>query len=89
MIIKRNKKISNEEYYRFSSLLQDIQTFMGKHPSMSYIEFDYSIARDITLFTVEPNLDFSELENMIQLIKKTLPSIKRIFNVAQLIKHVI
>ncbi|MGI6711045.1 MAG: transposase [Bacilli bacterium] len=80
MIIKRNKKISNEEYYRFSSLLQDIQTFMGKHPSMSYIEFDYSIARDITLFTVEPNLDFSELENMIQLIKKTLPSIKRIFN---------
>ncbi len=79
-MIKRGKKNNNEEYYRLASLLEDINAFVGKHPSMTYIEFDYSVARDITLFTVEPNLDFNELENMIYLIKKALPSIKRIFN---------
>lgn len=75
-----HSKISKEDYYRFSSLLQDIKMFVEKHPDMSYIEFDYFVVHDMTLFTVEPDLDFQELESTIHLIRKALSAIKRIFN---------
>jgi len=75
-----NNKISEEEYSRFFSLLQNIRVFMETHPNMSYIEFDYYVVHDITLFTVEPNLDFEELESNIYFIKKAIPALRRIFN---------
>ncbi len=69
-----------EEYNRFSSLLEGIKEFANNHQIMSYIEFDYYVVHDMTLFSVEPDFDFEKLETMIFNIKKTTPAIKRIFS---------
>lgn len=72
--------IKIEEYQRASSLLKGIQDFVKKHPLMSYIEFDYYVVHDLTLFSVEPDFDFTKLSQTIYSIKKATPAIKRIFN---------
>jgi len=72
--------ISDEDYYRFSSLLKDIQTFVEKHGVVSYIEFDYYVVQDMTLFSVDPDLDFAKLENTISQLRKAVPAVKRIFS---------
>ncbi len=77
---KNFMNISDEDYYRFSSLLKDIQSFVEKHQNVSYIEFDYYVVHDMTLFSVEPDFDFAKLENSIHLIRKSTPAIKRIFS---------
>ncbi len=74
------KKIKIEEYKRFSSLMASIQDFVDKHQSISYIEFDYYVVHNMTLFSIEPNFDFELLEKNIEYIKKALPAIKRIFS---------
>jgi len=73
-------KIRFEEYNRFSSLLAKIKDFSKNHQAISYIEFDYYVVHDMTLFSIEPNYDFEALEKTIQQIKKAVPAIKRIFN---------
>jgi len=75
-----NYQITEEEYFRFSSLLKDIQTFVEKHENVTYIEFDYYVVRDITLFSVDPDFDFERLKNTIHQIRKSTPSMKRIFS---------
>lgn len=72
--------ISDDDYYRFSSLLNGIQTFVEKHESVTYIEFDYFVVHDMTLFSVDPDFDFSRLRNAIHQIRKSTPAIKRIFS---------
>ena len=74
------EKIKIEEYKRFSSLMASIQDFVDNHQAISYIEFDYYVVHNMTLFSIEPNFDFEMLEKTIQQIKKAIPSIKRIFN---------
>ncbi len=73
-------KLKVEEYQRFSSLLEGIQAFAKKHQILTYIEFDYYVVHDMTLFTIEPDFDFDKLAKMIQYIKKSTPAIKRIFS---------
>lgn len=73
-------QISEEEYFRFSSLLKDIQTFATKHENVTYIEFDYYVVRDMTLFSVDPDFDFERLKNTIHQIRKSTASVKRIFS---------
>jgi len=73
-------KLKVEEYQRFSSLLEGIQKFAKKHQILTYIEFDYYVVHDMTLFTIEPDFDFDKLAKMIQYIKKSTPAIKRIFS---------
>ncbi len=68
------------EYQRLSALLQNIERFAQKHQVISYIEFDYYVVHDMTLFSVEPDFDFEKLALMIQQIKKAIPAIKRIFD---------
>lgn len=75
-----NYQISDEEYYRFTSLLKSIQTFVEKHSEVTYIEFDYYVVHDMTLFSVDPDFDFAELRKTIEQIKKTLSPVKRIFS---------
>jgi hypothetical protein len=78
-----NKNINKsrlEEYNRFSSLLEGIQEFVKKHQIISYIEFDYYVVHDMTLFSIEPDFDFEKLNEKIQRIKKSTSAIKRIFN---------
>ena len=78
-----NKDINQsriEEYQRFSKLLEGIEQFAQKHQVLSYIEFDYYVVHDMTLFSIEPDFDFKKLENLINNIKKATPAIKRIFS---------
>lgn len=75
--IEKNKI---DEYNRFSSVFESIQTFIKNHQILSYIEFDYYIVHNVTLFSIEPDFEFANLEEMIHQIKKATPAIKRIFN---------
>ncbi len=68
------------EYNRFASLFESIQNFVKKHQVISYIEFDYYVVHDMTLFSIEPDFDFTTLDLLIKEIKKSTPAIKRIFN---------
>ncbi len=77
---KNINKLKIEEYNRFASLLENIQKFIQKHPFLTYIEFDYFVVHDITLFSIEPDFDFVKLEETIHHIKKSTPAIKRIFS---------
>jgi len=43
-------RISDEDYFRFSSLLKNIESFVEKHDMVSYIEFDYYVVHDMTYF---------------------------------------
>ena len=54
--------------------------FCRRTPITGYIEFDYYIAHDLTLFFIEPNVNFDTISSTLELIKKALPSIKRIFS---------
>jgi len=73
-------KLNVEEYNRFASLLEGIQDFLKKHRVVTYIEFDYYVVHDMTLFSIEPDFDFEKLEKTIHHIKKSTPAIKRIFS---------
>ena len=79
-MIKEKDQLKREDYLRTSTLLKDIQDFVKKHPIMSYIEFDYYVVHDLTLFSVEPDFDFDALTKSIYQIKKVAPAIKRIFS---------
>jgi len=69
-----------EEYHRLASLLDGIENFVKKHQVLSYIEFDYYVVHDMTLFSIEPDFDFEKLDKTIQIIRKSIPAVKRIFN---------
>lgn len=68
-----------EAYARYAFLMSDVNDFVKTHRQMTFIEFDNYISHEITLFSIDPNLDFDQLERTIQKIKKSLPSLKRIF----------
>jgi len=78
-MIKVLDKEKLEEYKRFSVLLDSINEFVKKHQILTYIEFDYYVVHDMTLFSVEPDFDFEKLEKTIHNIKKSIPAVKRIF----------
>ncbi len=69
-----------DEFTSFASILEDIHTFVKKNKSLTYIEFDYYVVHNMTLFSIEPDFDFKKLEELIVLIRKSLPAIKRIFS---------
>lgn len=56
-----------------------LEKFQLEHKKLSYVQFDYSIVHELTLFTIEPNLSFEDLQMTIDKILKALPAIKRIF----------
>lgn len=77
---KELDKLKIEEYQRFASLLEGIQDFVKKHHMMSYIEFDYYVVHDMTLFSIEPDFDFDQLKKTIEQIRKSTSAVKRIFS---------
>lgn len=73
-------KFNLESYQRFASLLKGIEAFVIKHPKLNYIEFDYYVVHDMTLFSIEPSFNFEQLTLTIEKIKKSIPASKRIFS---------
>lgn len=79
-VVKEMSVKKLEEYNRYYSLLEGIQAFVKKHQQLTYIEFDYYVVHDMTLFSIEPDFDFDKLDHMIQRIRKTSSAVKRIFS---------
>jgi len=79
MMKKQPSENLYEAYERYANLMNDVNEFVKTHRFMSFMEFDSYISHEITLFSIDPNLDFEQLERSIQKIKKSLPSLKRIF----------
>jgi predicted RNA-binding Zn-ribbon protein involved in translation (DUF1610 family) len=79
---KMDVQLSNakiEEYHRLSSLLSGVQAFVEKHPTLTYLEFDYYVVHDLTLFSIDPNFNFLQVEETLKLLLDNLGPIKRIF----------
>jgi predicted RNA-binding Zn-ribbon protein involved in translation (DUF1610 family) len=59
--------------------LAPLGEYFKAHPSLSPLEFDYATAHGLTLFTIEPSLDFEGMEDTTSRILSALPALKRIF----------
>ncbi len=71
-----------EEQVELNHLLESYQVvepFMKKYKRLSYIELDYSIVHDLTLFTIKPDFSFEQLEAQIDRLVQGIPAIKQIF----------
>ncbi len=67
---------------RFAKLINDykgIGAYMDEPRRMNYVQFDYDVSHELTLFMIEPDFDFEGLERRADEILKVLPAIKRIF----------
>ena len=73
------KKETIEELSELSKYYEIIDDFVKKYNLIKYVDFDYHIVHDFTLFIVDPDFDFEKLEAQIARIIKVLPPIKRIF----------
>ena len=58
---------------------QVIDKFTKKHAKFTYLQFDNYLIKELTLFMVDPDIDYDTLENKIDEIIKRLPAIKSIF----------
>lgn len=67
------------ELNKISDNYKVIEPFVAKYKRLSYMQFDYAVVHELTLFTTEPDFSFEALEGKIDVILSALPSIKRIF----------
>lgn len=68
-----------EEYYKLIESYEYLLPFIQKFKKMTYLQFDYAVMHDLTLFRIDPNFSFEELEKDINVILNVLPAIKNIF----------
>ena len=71
-----------EEQSELNKLIENykkIEPFILKHPRLFYVELDYLIVHELTLFTVDPDFSFEALDAELNVILGALPAIKRIF----------
>lgn len=74
--------LTYEEQSQLSKLIEDyknIDEYVSKQHKLSYMQFDYAVVNDLTLFMTEPNFSFEILEQRLDVILNALPAIKRIF----------
>ncbi|MDE7265027.1 MAG: hypothetical protein K2N52_01980 [Clostridia bacterium] len=75
-------ELTHGEQSELNKLIENykkIEPFILKHPRLLYAEFDYLIVHELTLFTVEPDFSFEELDSELNVILNALPAIRRIF----------
>ncbi len=68
------------EYAKLKDYYDKLLDFMNNNKKLNYIEFDYKIVHELTLFTIDPDFSFTILEDEINKIFKVLPDIKHIFS---------
>lgn len=56
-----------------------IDGYRRKTKSLNYVQFDYDASHGLTLFMLDPDFDFDELERIADAIVAALPAVKRIF----------
>lgn len=67
------------EINRLAESYAVIEPFINSHKRLSFVQFDYAVVHDLTLFAIEPDFDFESMENKTDAILRALSSIKRIF----------
>ena len=68
-----------EEYQKLLDSYAFLLPFIEKYKKMTYLQFDYAVVHDLTLFRIDPNFSFEELNDNIGAILKAIPAIKNIF----------
>ncbi|MDE5592467.1 MAG: hypothetical protein K2I75_00880 [Clostridiales bacterium] len=71
-----------EQQIQLTKLIDDykgIAAFRRAKRKLNYMQFDYAVVNDLTLFMIEPDFSFEALEQRIDVILSALPAIKRIF----------
>lgn len=74
--------LPQEQLLQLTRLIDDykaIETFRRAKRKLNYMQFDYAVVNDLTLFMIEPEFSFEALEQRIDIILSALPAIKRIF----------
>lgn len=75
-----NKNDVFKDLIELGKYYEVIAEFTEKYNNISYVEFDYHVVHNFTLFLVDPDFDFEKLNEDINRIMKALPPIKRIFS---------
>lgn len=71
-----------EQQVRLNTLSENysvIEPFLSKYKVLTYMQLDYAVVHEISLFMIEPDFDFDALEQKIDVVLRALPAIKRIF----------
>ncbi len=71
-----------EQQVRLNTLSENysvIAPFLTKYKILTYMQLDYAVVHEISLFMIEPDFDFDALEEKIDAVLRALPAIKRIF----------
>ncbi|MDE6201386.1 MAG: hypothetical protein K2M47_05885 [Clostridiales bacterium] len=74
--------LPHEQQIQLAKLIDDykeIAAFRRARRRLNYMQFDYAVVNDLTLFMIEPEFSFEALEQRIDVILGALPAIKRIF----------
>ncbi len=75
-------ELLHEQQIQLSKLIDDykgIAAFRRARRKLNYMQFDYAVVNDLTLFMIEPEFSFEALEQRIEIILNALPAVKRIF----------
>lgn len=68
-----------EEYNKLIDNYAFLLPFLQKYKKTSFLQFDYALVHDLTLFRIDPSFSFDNLDKDIAEILKVMPAIKSIF----------
>ena len=71
-----------EQRLRLLEMIDDykvIDEYRRKRKVLNYVQFDYDVVHGLTLFTLDPDFSFADLEARADVVLSALPAIKRIF----------
>lgn len=73
-------QINDTDLLKYQVLLKSIDKFIRTHKDITYVEFDYFVVHELTLFSITHNLNLKNIERQVEEIVKSLSSIINIFN---------
>lgn len=74
--------MADKLHFEFQQIINDydaIPEFLENYKELSIIEFNYYTVNNLSLFLVHEDIDFDNIEEVLNKFEFTLPSIKRIF----------
>lgn len=80
MFVSSNTIIDNRYLVKTYTNYKGISTFIKKYNNVNYAEFYYYLTNELSIFIVEPDIDFETLEIFVDKINKALPAINNIFS---------
>lgn len=74
--------LTYDRQLRLAEMLDEykaVAEYMNKPKVLNYVQFDYDVVHGLTLFTLDPDFSFEDLERNTDVILSALPAVKRIF----------